>query len=305
MKDYIRIARPDHWFKNIFMLPGTAVAILLLGIPISEALVPTLIGIAATCLVASANYVINEYLDRDFDKHHPLKKNRPSATGNIRARWMLLEYVLLAVVGLSIAASINFQFLGWSALLLIMGVIYNVRPFRSKDRIYMDVLSESINNPLRFLLGWSAIAHGAFPPSSILLAYWMGGAFLMGVKRYAEYNFIDDPERAGMYRRSFIRYTSEKLLLSSLFYALTSTFFLGIFLIKYRIEFLLSFPLFAGLFVWYLHLGMKEDSIAQRPEKMYKEKGFLAYVAFLGMAIVALFVIDIPILHTMIEATHY
>ena len=305
MKDYIRIARPDHWFKNIFMLPGTAVAILLLGIPLSEALVPTLIGIASTCLVASANYVINEYLDRDFDKHHPLKKNRPSATGNIRARWMLLEYVLLAVVGLSIAASINFQFLGWSALLLIMGVIYNVRPFRSKDRIYMDVLSESINNPLRFLLGWSAIAHGAFPPSSILLAYWMGGAFLMGVKRYAEYNFIDDPERAGMYRRSFIRYTSEKLLLSSLFYALTSTFFLGIFLIKYRIEFLLSFPLFAGLFVWYLHLGMKEDSIAQRPEKMYKEKGFLAYVAFLGMAIVALFVIDIPILHTMIEATHY
>jgi 4-hydroxybenzoate polyprenyltransferase len=255
--------------------------------------------------VASANYVINEYLDREFDKHHPLKKHRPSATGSIRARYMLIEYVLLAVVGLSIAATINLEFLGWSALLLIMGVIYNVRPFRSKDRIYMDVLSESINNPLRLLLGWSAIAAGAFPPSSILLAYWMGGAFLMGVKRYAEFRFIDDPERAGMYRRSFKFYNSEKLLLSSIFYALTSSFFLGIFLIKYRVEFLLTFPLFALLFVWYLHLGMKEDSIAQRPERMYKEKGFLAYVAFLGAAVVALFLIDIPWLHSFMDATRY
>lgn len=305
MIDYIRIARPDHWFKNIFMLPGTALAIIFLGIDFSEAIVPTLIAIAGTCLVASANYVINEYLDRDFDRHHPLKKNRPSATGNIRARYMLIEYALLATAGLSIAASINDEFLVWSIVLLVMGVIYNVRPFRSKDRIYIDVLSESINNPLRFLLGWSAIAQGAFPPSSILIAYWMGGAFLMGIKRYAEYNFIDDSERAGMYRQSFQSYDSEKLLLSSLFYALTSAFFLGFFLVKYRIEFLLTFPLFALLFVWYLHLGMKKDSIAQRPEKMYQERGFIAYVVFLGLAVTALFFIDIPWLHWATNVTHY
>ena len=75
-----------------------------------------------------------------------------------------------------------------------MGIIYNVRPIRSKDRIYLDVLSESINNPLRLLLGWSAVLAGMLPPSSILMAYWMGGAFLMAVKRYAEYRFINDPE---------------------------------------------------------------------------------------------------------------
>ena len=126
MKDYIRIARPDHWFKNIFMLPGTALAVLFLGIPLSEAIIPTLIAVASTCLVASANYVINEYLDREFDQHHPLKKHRPSATGAIRARYMLIEYVLLAVAGLSIAATLNFEFLGWSAMLLVMGLVVGV-----------------------------------------------------------------------------------------------------------------------------------------------------------------------------------
>lgn len=306
MRDYIRIARPDHWFKNVFMLPGTALAIIFLGIPLSDAIVPTLIAVASTCLVASANYVINEYLDREFDQHHPLKKHRPSATGNIRARYMLIEYVLLGVAGLSIAAALNIVFLGWSALLLVMGVIYNVRPIRSKDRIYLDVLSESVNNPLRLLLGWSAlVGASAYPPASILLAYWMGGAFLMAVKRYAEYRYIDDPELAGRYRRSFKYYTNEKLLLSSLFYALTSAFFLGIFLIKYRVEFLLTFPLFALLFVWYLHLGMQEDSIAQRPERMYQEPGFIAYVVFLGASVTALFFIDIPAIQGLMEPTHY
>ena len=81
LSPYIRIARVDHWFKNIFMLPGTVLAIVFLDISFSDALVPTIIGVISTCLVASANYVINEWLDSEFDKHHPLKKNRPGASG--------------------------------------------------------------------------------------------------------------------------------------------------------------------------------------------------------------------------------
>ena len=52
----------------------------------------------------------------------------------------------------------------------MMGILYNVEPIRTKDRAYVDVLSESINNPLRFLLGWSAIVSDVLPPSSVLLA---------------------------------------------------------------------------------------------------------------------------------------
>lgn len=31
MKDYIKIARPDHWIKNLFIFPGTLFALLLVG----------------------------------------------------------------------------------------------------------------------------------------------------------------------------------------------------------------------------------------------------------------------------------
>ena len=106
------------------------------------------------------------------------------------------------------------------------------------------MLSESVNNPIRFALGWFLITTDVWPPSSIMVAYWMAGAFLMGTKRYAEYRFINDPEIAGKYRRSFNYYNETNLLISIFFYALTSTFFLGIFLIKNKIELLLELSLF-------------------------------------------------------------
>lgn len=305
LKGYIKIARIDHWFKNVFMLPGVALALIFTNIPLYEAIIPTVVGILAVCFIASANYVINEWLDREFDAHHPLKKNRPSVGGNLQAKYVYLEYLILIGLGFGLSMMLHWEFQVFLFILLFMGVMYNVRPFRTKDRMYLDVLSESVNNPLRLLLGWSALVTSALPPSSSLLAYWMGGAFLMAMKRYAEYRFINDPERAGLYRRSFKHYTEEKLLVSSFFYALSSAFFLGIFLIKYRIEFLLSFPLFALLFAWYLAIGRQEHSPTQTPEKLYKEKKFISFIVFLCIVCTILFFVDIPWLQVLVERVDY
>ena len=305
LHDYIRIARIDHWFKNIFMLPGAALALMFTGTKLYDRLLPLLVGILSTCLVASANYVVNEWLDREWDRYHPLKKNRPSATGKIKGLYVHAEYVLFAGTGLILAKWLSPQFLLLSLILLFMGLVYNVPPIRTKDRTYLDVISESVNNPLRLLLGWSVISSNTLPPSSILLAYWTGGAFLMAIKRFAEYRFIGDPERAGLYRRSFVFYTEEKLLISSFFYALCSTFFLGIFLIKYRIEFVISFPFFALLFAWYLMIGFRAESALQTPEKLYREKKFVAYVFLLISIVTVLFIVDIPQISLLLDKLEY
>ncbi len=182
---YIQIARIDHWIKNIFVLPGAALAVILVDVSLSMAVVPTLIGLLSVCLIASANYVLNEWLDRESDRHHPLKQSRPSVLGNVRARFVYIEYLLLIIAGLGLGSLLGREFVAFSLLLLLMGLLYNVKPIRMKDRVFLDVLSESVNNPIRLLLGWSALVGGILPPSSILLAYWMGGAFLMAMKRYS------------------------------------------------------------------------------------------------------------------------
>jgi 4-hydroxybenzoate polyprenyltransferase len=305
LSDYIHIARIDHWFKNVFVLPGVALAAVLTNASIIAALPQVLIALLSVSLIASANYVINELLDAPYDRHHPLKHKRPAASGRIRPTYAYLEYLLLAAVGLGLAATINGPYLSLSVLFLMMGLVYNVRPLRSKERPYLDVLSESLNNPMRLLLGWAAVTTVALPPSSSLLAYWMGGAFLMAVKRLAEYRFIDDPAKAALYRRSFAFYTEEKLLVSAFFYALCSSFFLGVFLIKYRIEFLLSFPLFSLLFTWYLAIGLTQASPAQHPEKLYREKRFVAFVLLLAAITVLLFFVDIPALEILMDPVSF
>ena len=298
---YLKIARPDHWFKNVFMLPGTALG-LALADKVPAFLLPKLIlGILATCLIASANYTINEWLDAEFDRHHPIKKNRPSVSGKISPLAVYFQWGLLASAGLIIAAQFSTQFFVAAGALLVMGLVYNVRPLRTKERQYLDVLSEAINNPLRLVLGWAIVVPSALPPSSALLVYWMGGAFLMAIKRYSEYQFIGDPQQAALYRKSFKYYTSDSLLLSAFFYALTSAFFLGVFLVKYRIEFILCLPLFSFLFVWYMYIGLKSASIAQTPEKLYKEWQFLAFVGLLAVVVGMLFFIDMPWLHVLVE----
>jgi decaprenyl-phosphate phosphoribosyltransferase len=303
LRDYVAIARPDHWFKNIFMLPGAALAFALQGYVLPGEAAALVFAVISTCLVTSANYTINEWLDAEFDRHHPNKKHRPSVSGRVKGSLVYLQWLALAGAGLALAAAIGASFALFSIALLVMGFVYNVHPLRTKDRQYLDVLSESINNPLRFLLGWAAIEPSILPPSSILLAYWMGGAYLMAIKRYSEFRFIGDPERAARYRRSFAYYTEGSLLTSAFFYALCSAFFLGVFLIKYRIEFLLTMPFLALLFTWYLHIGMSVDSVTQRPEKLYRERSFVAYVAALSLLIAILFFLDLPWLDVLVE-TH-
>jgi decaprenyl-phosphate phosphoribosyltransferase len=300
---YIRIARPDHWIKNLFVIPGTVAAVVLLERSFVSAIPQLLIALIATCLIASANYVINEWLDAEYDRFHPVKKSRPSAVGGIRPTLVYLEYAILAAAGLLLATLISLPFLLTAGWLLVMGVLYNVRPARTKDRFLFDVLSESINNPIRLLLGWFVVTEVFLPPASLLVGYWMGGAFLMAVKRYSEYRFIGNAETASLYRRSFRFYTEETLLLSSLFYAITASLFLGIFLTRYRLELFLSFPLLALLFVWYFHIGLKADSAAQHPEKLYRERRFLTFVGCLVAWIAVLMYVDMPWLYQWLESS--
>ena len=79
------IARPDHWFKNIFILPGGALALILVHDPVPGSFGGLLLALVSTCLIASANYTIDEWLDTEFDRHHPVKKFRPAAAGQITA----------------------------------------------------------------------------------------------------------------------------------------------------------------------------------------------------------------------------
>jgi 4-hydroxybenzoate polyprenyltransferase len=301
---YASIARPDHWFKNVFMGLGVFLAYFChpdkFGpwVPLQLAL-----AVMATCLVASSNYVINELLDAPTDRRHPVKRNRPIPSGRVKLPIAYFEWVFLGVVGLAVAWSLNRAFFFSAAFLLIMGIVYNVPPVRSKNLPYLDVLSESINNPIRLLLGWFAIAAHEFPPASLLLSYWFIGAFFMASKRFSEYRMIASHDVAGAYRASFRYYDEQKLLISMFFYVTCFALFLGIFIIRYHLELILIVPLVAGFVSYYLHIAFKRDSAAQAPEKLYREKGLVLYLVICVVAFTGLMFVQIPVLYDLFNVT--
>lgn len=298
MRNYIKIARPDHWIKNMFILPGIVMGLMMFGV---DRLLPSMwnivVGTVATCLIASANYVINEWLDAEFDKYHPVKKNRPVVVANLQIQYIILEYVLLIVVGLGLSLLVNMPFFWVEVLLLVMGALYNIKPIRTKDIVYLDVISESFNNVIRLLLGWFMINETYIPPASVMIAYWLCGAYLMNVKRYSEYRMINNPELAGLYRKSFKYYTESRLLAISVFYGMSATVALSLFIVKYRMEYMIALPFVIALFVYYFMLSYKEDSVVQKPEKLYKERNLFILILVIVALLLVLTFVDVDILH--------
>jgi decaprenyl-phosphate phosphoribosyltransferase len=297
---YVEIARVDHWFKNVFMLLGVVLAAFYVpGVVGWHSLAPLAIAVVATCLVASSNYVLNELLDGPRDLLHPQKRHRPVPSGLIRPAFAYAEWLLLGAAGLGLALTLNRYFFASALWLWLMGVVYNVPPLRTKEWPYLDVLSESINNPIRLLLGWFALITAHVPPLSLVISYWMVGAFFMAMKRYAEYRHIGDRRVAASYRRSFEYYTEERLLVSLLFYATACALFAGIFIVRYHVELILFAPVAAGMFAYYLHVGMRPNSPVQNPEKLYRERGFFAYMVLSSLLFVILMFTSIPAIHEL------
>ncbi|MDP9053664.1 MAG: prenyltransferase, partial [Acidobacteriota bacterium] len=180
--------------------------------------------------------------------------------------------------------------------------VYNVPPFRTKDVPWIDVISEAFNNPLRMLAGWYLTRTAAVPISTLLLSYWMVGCYFMAVKRYAEFRELT-ADTLPRYRKSFHYYSERSLLSGILFYGSAAMLFLGGFIVRYRLELILSFPLVALVMSAYLWLAFQPHSPVQHPEGLYREPLVLIPVALCALVMGILLFVDVPLIYRLFPPT--
>jgi len=287
LHNYLAVARLDHWFKNILILPGIGAAVLFLKITGYGGqtvavdlmlLMRSALLILLACFVSSTNYIINEVLDAPYDAKHPTKCHRPVPSGLVSVPLLLFMAALFLVGSMTVAALVfSTYFVVALASLFVFGLIYNVPPIRAKELPYLDVLCESANNPIRMLIGWFGVGTLVLPPVSLLVCYWAIGGFLMTAKRYAELRAIGDPARAAAYRASFKYYTTESLLLAMITYLSAFMYCYGFITTRYKVELVFATPFILGFIAWFFHLAFRKDSIVKEPEKVIHEPLFMKY----------------------------
>ncbi len=293
--EYIKICRPDHWLKNVFILFGHVVAIALV---LNFAITWHHIGLAAlslipACLIASANYILNEILDAPFDAMHPTKKHRGIPAGKVKVwiLWWIKAGLIVIAFSLAWTWGFNWAYHAALALLLLSGLVYNVPPLRLKDRAFLDVIAESFNNPIRLWLGYYALVEPrTLPPASIVLAWWFFGALLMTGKRYSEFRFIADAELSGRYRKSFRTYTEKSLILAMITYANLFCFCTGIAMAVYpRLNNLVFvFPCIVAAVLFYFNHAMKAETARLEPEQLLKNPWIIACTLVTSIATLGL-----------------
>ncbi len=291
MLEYFKICRPEHWLKNIFILFGHVVAWALV---LNFAWDARLLGVAAlslipACLIASANYILNEILDAPFDAVHPTKRHRGIPAGKVRVKylWWLKGALIVLAFLLCWWWGFNWAYQVALGLLLLSGLVYNVPPLRLKDRAFMDVIAESFNNPIRLWLGFYALVDPReVPPLSIVLAWWFFGALLMTGKRYSEFRFIGDKELSGRYRRSFRTYTETSLILAMITYANLFCFCTGVAMASYEKlnNLVLVFPVIIVAVIAYFRHAMKEETARLEPEQLLQNPWIIFWTVLTGVA---------------------
>jgi len=115
----------------------------------------TSLGFIAFSLTASAIYILNDYHDIDEDKLHPIKKNRPLASGSISKNEAILFMSIFFLGGFSLMLSLSLQ----AALILLGYVILNISySFSLKHVAIIDIVIISVGFVLRVFVG-TAISH--------------------------------------------------------------------------------------------------------------------------------------------------
>ena len=100
----LRTMRPRQWVKNVLVFAAPAAAGVLTH---RDALIYSLAAFAIFCLAASGTYCLNDVMDVEADRRHPVKRHRPVASGVVPVRLAVVVGVVLLAAALGSSAAIG------------------------------------------------------------------------------------------------------------------------------------------------------------------------------------------------------
>jgi 4-hydroxybenzoate polyprenyltransferase len=277
--------RPAQWTKNLIVF-----AALIFGQRLLDAgsVIRAMVAFLAFCALSGVVYLVNDIVDREHDRQHPLKRLRPIAAGHLTVTVAAVSGLLLGAVAHAAAAWLGPAFLVHAAAYVLLQIAYSLA---LKRQVILDVLSIALGFVIRASAGGAAIA---VPVSQwLLVCTILLALFLALAKRRHEITLLgDDAARHRAILGEYTPYLVDQMiavvtastLMGYAFYTVSSdtverfqTPWLGL---------TLPFPIY-GIFR-YLYLVHRRSQGGSPTELLLADRPLLLCVALWGAATVAL-----------------
>jgi 4-hydroxybenzoate polyprenyltransferase len=145
--EIIKLLRPHQWLKNMILFAGL---IFSLHFRDPQYIIQAVYGFIIFCLLSSASYVFNDILDRERDRQHPIKKDRPIASGKVSVGSGVIIGIILAVISLAWAYFEGLEFFLAALSYFILVMVYSLK---LKEIVIVDVLSVALGFVIRAAAG--------------------------------------------------------------------------------------------------------------------------------------------------------
>lgn len=193
----IKTARIHHWIKNLVIF---AAVIFAQKYNEPESIVLVIQAFIVFCLGSSAIYFINDIFDREQDKLHPQKCNRPIASGKLRVSIAWIVAIIIIIISLALSLKFGKAFLTVFVLYILSNFAYN---FGLKRVVILDVMVLAVGFVIRAVAGGVVIN---VPISTWLLVCTILLALFLGfAKRRHEIITLGDD--AAAHRKSLAHYS--------------------------------------------------------------------------------------------------
>jgi 4-hydroxybenzoate polyprenyltransferase len=174
----IKLLRPSQWLKNGFLFAPLIFSKHLFQL---EYFFREVLAFFGFCVISSLVYIINDIADREADRLHPVKKNRPLAEGSISVSWAVSLSVLLLAILIALVPHINAPY--WYAI-IFYGLMNFAYSFWLKQIVLVDVFIIAAGFMVRVLAGVFAIE--VVTSSWLVLCSLFVSVFLAVSKRRGE-----------------------------------------------------------------------------------------------------------------------
>ncbi len=201
LKHYLQLMRPHQYSKNLFLYMP-----LFFGLKITDSflLIKTTVAALSFCLVSSSIYILNDFFDREDDRKHPEKKERPLASGRVSSRSAIILMGLLLSGGLFLSLLVNIKVFYLLIIYILFNIAYTVK---LKHLVLVDVLLISTGFLIRLSAG--SVVSEITLSSWIVVMTFLLALFLSLAKR--RYDLIIYLESGNKVRRVIDGYNLEFL----------------------------------------------------------------------------------------------